>query len=162
MASGQAKMFKIFLKIIALASAMMVGAHGAAHALGQANLDTQNDPSNAIRRVIEQQLNAIRRDDAERAFALAAPNIRRAFRDATTFMALISKDYQPITRWTAATFLDLRTFENHYIQRVKLVDKTGAVSVANYALIKADTGTGEWWVAGVAIEDKAADAKPTN
>lgn len=151
------------LKIIVTALAMSIGVHGAAHAVGQTDLDPRNDPGSAIRRVIEQQLQAIRSDDAERAFALASPNIRRAFRDADTFMALLVKDYTPMKRWTAATFLDLRTFDDHYVQRVKLVDRNGVVSVANYALIQADTGVGEWWVAGVSMEEqKGAEVQPTH
>ncbi|MBL8644259.1 MAG: DUF4864 domain-containing protein [Rhodospirillaceae bacterium] len=148
-----AEAFRIGLVGLALA----FGVSGQAHALGQATLDTKNDPASAIRRVIEQQLDAIRKDDAERAFSFASPNIRRAFRDADTFMALVMKDYAPMRRWQAATFLDLRTYEGHYVQRVKLTDNKGASSVANYALIKA--ATGEWWVAGVAMEDKDAASK---
>jgi len=145
------------LKNTIAALAVMIGFSSFAYAVGRTDFDTRNDPGNAIRHVIEQQLDAIRRDDAERAFQLAAPNIRRAFRDADTFMALLAKDYQPMKSWSAATFLDLRTFDNHYVQRVKLVDKKGAVSVANYAVIKADSG--EWWVAGVAMEDKDGKIK---
>jgi len=129
------------------------GISGPACAVGRTDFDPAKDPTIAIRRVIEQQLDAIKRDDAETAFALAAPNIRRAFRDPTTFMALVSRDYMPMRRWEAATFLDLRTFDDHCVQRVKLVDAKGATHVANYAMVKA--ATGEWSVAGVQIEDKA-------
>lgn len=145
------------LRNILISVAVMSSLSSAALALGQANLDLKHDPGHAIRRIIEQQLDAIRKDDAELAFSFASPTIRKAFRDAATFMALLSKDYAPMKRWEAATFLDLRTFDDHYVQRVKLVDKKGAVSVANYALIKGDTG--EWYVAGVAIEDAATKTK---
>jgi Domain of unknown function (DUF4864) len=140
------------LKTLWTVLAVMTGLSGPALAVGRADFDAAKDPTNAIRRVIEQQLTAIKHDDAERAFALASPNIRRAFKDPTTFMALVDKDYRPMRRWEAATFLDLRTFDDHCVQRVKLVDAKGMVSVANYAMVKANTG--EWWVAGVAMEDK--------
>jgi hypothetical protein len=132
--------------------ALTLGLTAPAFALGRADFNPAKDPTIAIRRVIEQQLAAIKRDDAETAFAFAAPNIRRAFRDPTTFMALVSRDYMPMRRWEAATFLDLRTFDDHCVQRVKLVDAKGTAHVANYAMIKA--ATGEWWVAGVQMENK--------
>ncbi len=139
------------LRSILISLATMVVLSTNAYAVGQTNLDFKNDPGLAIRRVIEQQLEAIRKDDAERALSFASPNIRRAFRDAATFMALLAKEYTPIKLWDKVTFLDLRTKEDHYVQRVKLIDKKGKVSVANYALVKADTG--EWVVAGMAIEE---------
>lgn len=142
--------FQVLRSMIFGAVAVLAMA-GNAFAAGQANLDFKNDPGLAIRRVIEQQLDAIRKDDAERALSFASPTIRTAFRDATTFMALLAKEYAPIIRWDKATFLDLRNKDDHYVQRVKLIDKKGKAAVANYALIKADTG--EWVVAGVAIED---------
>ncbi|MBL8631480.1 MAG: DUF4864 domain-containing protein [Rhodospirillaceae bacterium] len=135
--------------ILGAVAVLAMTAH--AYAVGQASLDFKNDPGLAIRRVIEQQLDAIRKDDAERALSFATPTIRTAFRDAATFMALLAKEYAPIIRWDKATFLDLRNKEDHYVQRVKLIDKKGKVAVANYALVKANTG--EWFVAGVAIED---------
>lgn len=138
--------------------AMMMGLSSAALALGRTDFDAAKDPTPAIHRVIASQLDAIKRDDAEAAFALAAPNIRRAFKDSSTFMALVDKDYRPMRRWEAATFLDLRTFDDHCLQRVKLTDAKGAVVVASYAMVKANTG--EWWVAGVAMEDTAKDAPP--
>ncbi len=139
------------LRSVLLGVIALVAVVSQAHAVGQTNLDFKNDPGLAIRRVIEQQLEAIRKDDAERALSFASPNIRRAFRDAATFMALLAKEYAPIIKWDKATFLDLRSKEDHYVQRVKLIDKKGKVSVANYALVKADTG--EWFVAGMAIEE---------
>ncbi len=145
-------------RLIAALCLVMVGLMGPALALGRTDFDASKDPTTAIHRVIEQQLDAIKRDDAETAFVLAAPNIRRAFKDPTTFMALVNKDYRAMRRWAAATFLDLRKFDGHCVQRVKLIDSKGAVSVANYAMIKAQNG--EWWVAGVSMEDKAKDAKP--
>lgn len=135
----------------------LLGAAGPALAVGRTDFDTVNDPTNAVRRVVEQQLDAFRHEDAERAFALASPTIRRAFRDAETFMALVAKEYLPITQWTAATFLDMRASDGHYVQRVRLTDSAGLVSVANYAVARADTG--EWWVVGVMMEDKTSSSK---
>lgn len=140
------------LRIAVLTLVGTLGMAACAYAVGRTDLDPTTDPTNAVRRVISQQLDAFKQDDAERAFALASPTIRRAFRDADTFMALIAKDYMPITKWQAATFLDMRNAEGHYVQRVKLVDSRGVASVASYAIIKADTG--DWWVAGLVIEDK--------
>ena len=135
---------------------LMMGFSSTAWALGRTDFNAAQDPTSAIHRVIERQLDAIKRDDADAAFALAAPNIRRAFKDPRTFMALVDKDYKPMRRWEAASFLDLRKFDDHCLQRVQLIDAKGTVTVASYAMVKANTG--EWWVAGVAMEDKPKDA----
>lgn len=135
---------------------LMIGFSSTAWACGRTDFDAAQDPTSAIHCVIERQLDAIKRDDAEQAFALAAPNIRRAFIDPRTFMALVDKDYKPMRRWEAVAFLDLRKFDDHCLQRVKLTDAKGIVTVASCVMVKANTG--EWWVAGVAMEDKTKDA----
>lgn len=146
------------LKQAIVVLAIACGFAAPAFAVGRTDLDVANDPSSAVRRVVTQQLDAFRHDDAERAFALAAPAIRRAFRDAKTFMALVAKEYLPVTRWTAATFLDMRASGGHFVQRVRLVDGAGAVSVANYAVARDETG--EWLVVGVAMEDQPGRSRP--
>jgi len=49
----------------------------------------------AVRAVIEAQLDAFRRDDAARAFSLATPGIRGTFGTAENFLAMV-----PLTRWS--------------------------------------------------------------
>ncbi|MSO97968.1 MAG: DUF4864 domain-containing protein [Rhodospirillaceae bacterium] len=149
--------FKSAIKAMVVVLAAWAGLASNALAVGRTDFNTDKDPTTAIHRVIERQLDAIRRDDAEAAFSLAAPNIRRAFKTASTFMALVAKDYLPMKRWEAATFLDLRTFDDHCVQRVKLVDDRGEIAVANYAMVQA--ASGDWWVAGVTMEPAVRDAK---
>jgi hypothetical protein len=137
--------------------AVMFSQSDAAFALGQPTLDVRHDPSSVIRQLIEQQLQAIRKDDAELAFSYTSPVIRQTFRDAASFMALLAKEYEPLKKWQAVTFLEMRTYDDHYLQRIKVTDKNGNVSIANYAVIKNETG--EWFVGGMAMVDEDTKAK---
>jgi hypothetical protein len=142
----------MLVTLAGLAFAIPAAVSTAALASTRSDYSVSADHSAAIRRVIEQQLAAFRRDDAEEAFSYASPSIRRAFKDAATFMALVLKDYRPMIKWEAATFMELRSFRDHYVQKVKLIDPTGTVSVAEYELVKG--GDGRWSIAGVTMQDK--------
>jgi hypothetical protein len=146
MRRGLHRILSVILTVGTLATALP------ALAAVRSDYNVLEDHSAAIRRVIEQQLAAFRRDDAEEAFSYASPSIRHAFKDATTFMALVTKEYRVMTRWDAATFMELRTFRDHYVQKVKLIEPSGAVSVAEYALVK--DGDGRWTIAGVTLQDQ--------
>ena len=50
----------------------------------------------AIRKVISQQLAALRAEDGDRAFSYASPGIQTQFGDAQTFMAMVRGAYSPL------------------------------------------------------------------
>jgi ketosteroid isomerase-like protein len=56
------------------------------------------DPLEATRHVIEQQIDAFLKDDAEAAYSFAAPAIKAKFPDKDAFFAMVKKSYEPVYR----------------------------------------------------------------
>ena len=99
----------------------------------------------AIRGVIAAQIDAFRRDDAEAAFALAAPGIRAKFGDAATFLAMVRAAYRPVYRPAEVNFRGLDLSGRTPVQEVLVVGSDGAAHLAFYPMRRAD---GAWRVAG--------------
>jgi hypothetical protein len=93
-----------------------------------------------IRRVIERQLAAIRRDDGAAAFALASPNIRRMFGDPDTFMAMVRNGYQPVYRPREVQFRQLVDTPDGPVQQVLLVGPDNVPVVALYVMERQPDG----------------------
>lgn len=54
------------------------------------------DPLATTRAMIEQQIKAFLHDDAEAAYAYAAPGIRALYPDKNLFFAMVKKSYEPV------------------------------------------------------------------
>ena len=54
------------------------------------------DPIEATRHVIEQQIDAFLKDDADAAYSFAAPAIKAKFPDKDAFFAMVKKSYAPV------------------------------------------------------------------
>ena len=104
------------------------GAHAVSAAPASA-ADTQ-----AVRRVIQSQLNAFAADDATRAFSYAAPEIRTQFGDADHFMAMVRAGYPMVYRPGAVSFFKPELISGVMVQMVKFSDLDGAEWVATYRL----------------------------
>ena len=102
----------------------------------------------AIRGVIAAQLDAFRRDDAEAAFALAAPGIQVKFGNAATFLALVRAAYRPVYRPAEVSFRGLDLSGRTPVQEVLVVDSDGAVHLAFYPMRRVD---GAWRIAGCVL-----------
>jgi hypothetical protein len=103
----------------------------------------------AIRSLIESQLAAFRRDDAEAAFAFASPGIRSLFRTAEAFMRMVRTAYPPVYRPREIEFRDLVEIDGRLTQRVLLVGPDGAVVVAHYFLQRQPDGS--WRIDGCVL-----------
>lgn len=104
----------------------------------------------AIRRVIESQLDAFRRDDGEGAFAHASPNIRAMFGDAETFLRMVRTGYPPVYRPREIEFRDLAVEGGRLTQRVLLVGPDGVPVVARYFMER--QADGSWRIGGCVLE----------
>lgn len=60
----------------------------------------------AVRRVIEDQLAAFQRDDAQAAWKHVAPSLRSKFGDADTFLRMVRVGYRPVHRPQSVHFDD--------------------------------------------------------
>ena len=100
----------------------------------------------AIRSVIERQLEALRRDDADGAFAFASPGIRTQFGTAKNFLAMVRASYQPVYRPRSVVFEDITPVEGIPTQQVLLLGPNGEPVRALYLMEKQPDGT--WKING--------------
>jgi hypothetical protein len=100
----------------------------------------------AVRATIEAQLDAFRRDDAERAFSLATPGIRATFGDAETFMDMVRSSYAVVYRPSSVTFEAPLIVRGELVQPVRLADAAGRIWLAIYPMQR--QADGRWLTNG--------------
>jgi uncharacterized protein DUF4864 len=98
------------------------------------------EDARAVRAVIEAQLEAFRRDDAERAFALATPGIRATFGDAQTFMHMVRSSYAAVYRPGSVAFEAPLLVHGQLVQPVRLTDAAGRAWLALYPMQRQPDG----------------------
>ncbi len=87
-----------------------------------------------IRRVIEQQIDAFKRDDATGAYSFAAPGIQKIFPTAEIFMRMVRQGYQPVYRPRSYAFDELTRIEGKLVQPVRVVGPDGVPVTALYIM----------------------------
>lgn len=92
------------------------------------------DTEKAVQAVVRAQLDAFARDDAKRAFALAAPDIRKQFGTAERFMTMVRVGYPVVHRSRNAVFLRPVMEDGELLQPVQLTDADGQVWLATYVM----------------------------
>lgn len=95
----------------------------------------------AVRAVIEAQLDAFRRDDAARAFSLATPGIRQAFGSAENFIAMVRGSYAAVYRPKSVAFDAPLVIDGELIQPVRLTDAEGRAWLALYPMQRQPDGS---------------------
>ncbi|MFN4142503.1 DUF4864 domain-containing protein [Aestuariivirga sp.] len=101
----------------------------------------------AFAEVITGQIEAFRADDGPRAYAFAAPSIKRIFPDPELFMKMVRNGYMPVYRPQSFRFGDA-TFgaSGRPTQRVSLVGPDGLSYEAIYTMERQPDGT--WLING--------------
>ena len=94
-----------------------------------------------IRAVINRQLDAFRRDDAQEAFALVSPGVQQAFGTPERFLDTVRVSYRAVYRPSAIVFLGLTVIGPDAVQQVQLTDRSGAVWHAHYAMQRQRDGS---------------------
>jgi ketosteroid isomerase-like protein len=95
-----------------------------------------NSDRNAIRSVIERQLEAFQKDDAGGAFAFATPGIQMQFKTAENFMRMVKTAYQAIYRPRSVMFEELKIVDGALTQTVLLLAPNGTLMRALYLMEK--------------------------
>jgi len=113
------------------------------------------DDWRAIKRVIGDQLAALRKGDAQRAFSYAADGIRAQLGDAETFMEMVRHGYDALLTARYTEFLEGAVVEAAIIQPLRLVAPDNTVRVALYTLQKDGT---RWRIAGCVIAPSTVKA----
>ncbi|MBC7609845.1 MAG: DUF4864 domain-containing protein [Polaromonas sp.] len=136
---------KVALKFAALAMFLAFQAINLpAHA---ENLSAADEKS--IRAVVEGQLAAFAKDDANKAFSFAAPNVRKAVGSAASFMSMVRSDYPVVYRPASVAFLRAEGKDGDVIQRVQMLDASGDAWLAVYSLQKQKDKS--WRITGCAV-----------
>jgi Domain of unknown function (DUF4864) len=99
------------------------------------------DDARAVREVIEAQLDAFRRDDAERAFSLATPGIRATFGSAERFMEMVRTSYPAVYRPKSVDFGAPVFVHGEVVQPVGLTDAEGRAWMALYPMQRQPDGS---------------------
>ena len=110
------------------------------------------DDSNAApmaRAQIERQLEALARDDAPGAYALAAPAIRTKFADPDGFLAMVRDKYAPVYRHRSVEFGEAEDAGDQVSQVLTIVDNDNKVWKALYELARQPDGT--WLITGCVL-----------
>jgi hypothetical protein len=111
--------------------------------------DVADEDRAQIKSVIERQLAAFARDDADAAFGFASPGIQRQFGTADTFMAMVRSDYRAVYRPRSVSFGALKHVENNLVQIVDLIGP-GGESVRALYIMERDSN-GAWRINGVSL-----------
>ena len=102
----------------------------------------------AIHDVITRQLDAIKKDDASEAFAIASPDIQTIFGTSATFMSMVQRGFPQIFRSVGHRFLNIDRSTGKLKQRV-LIESAQSSVVVQYDMIEID---GHWRINGCVIE----------
>ena len=146
---------------IALVLALLVGAGAPSYAqTSQRDAPANAAPSalaaadwTAIRRIIGDQLAALRSGDATRAFSFASSGIRDQFDDAPTFLLMVRQRYGVLLTARYTEFLDGAEVDGHTVQPLRLVMSDDTVLVALYEMQRDERGG--WRIAGCVIAPSA-------
>jgi hypothetical protein len=100
----------------------------------------------AIRLVIQDQLQAFKAGDAPRAFFYASPGIKRTYRSAGAFVAMVKESYPLVFKPKAVIFEQPHNVLGIVTQTVILLTGEGQLVVASYLMEK--EGGGDWKING--------------
>ena len=94
-----------------------------------------------IRAVINRQIDAFRRDDAQGAFALVSPGMQDSFGTPERFLDVVRTAYRAVYRPANIAFLDLIVMSGEVVQQVQITDRAGGVWVAYFSMQRQRDGT---------------------
>jgi len=101
------------------------------------------------RAIVERQFDAFERDDADAAYALAAPTIKEMFSDSDRFMAMVRDHYAPVYRHRSVEFGAFEQSGDDASLEATLVDNDNVVWTALYSFRR--TANGDWLISGCVL-----------
>lgn len=142
MPSRSRRAFLLAAAVVALGASLATPAIAAETKLSKAEWQ-------AIRKVISDQLAALRAGDADKAFGYASLGIRAQFGDAATFIAMVREAYSALLLARYTEFLDGAVIDGLIVQPLRLIAPDNTVQVALYT-VERQGGRG-WRVTGCQI-----------
>ena len=110
----------------------------------------------AIRKVIEDQLAALRQGDGAKAMTYAAPGIQLQFGTPDNFLRMVQTGYAPLLDARYTVFLEGAIIEGAVIQPLRLVLPDNTVLVALYEMQRMPNG--RWRIAGCQLAPSTVQA----
>lgn len=108
----------------------------------------------AAKAVVQGQLSAFAKDDAELAFSFAAPNIKSVFKTPQNFVDMVIKSYPVVHRPVKVSFMKPVAVGSDLLLPVQMTDTSGKAWIANYTLQQQPDG--KWLINGcVLFQDKS-------
>ena len=104
----------------------------------------------AIREIIQSQVDAFRRDDGNAAFGYATPEIQGMFGTSEIFMDMVRQGYQPVYRPRVFDFREIVTLHGQVTQKVHVVGPDGRPVTAFYPMVQLPDGT--WRINGCFLQ----------
>ena len=104
----------------------------------------------AIRTVVEQQLDAFRHDNAEAAFSFASRSIQEKFGTPEGFMTMVKTAYAPVYRPRRIVFQEVRVIKGVLVQPVLLVGPDNVPVTALYPMHQRRDGV--WKIDGCYLQ----------
>jgi hypothetical protein len=134
----------------------MLGAGAVAMTLLIGTASAEDLTAASSRAIIERQLDAFERDDAEAAYALAAPTIKQMFSDADQFMTMVRDHYAPVYRHRSVEFGAFAESGDEASLQATLVDNDNVVWTALYSFRRVPNG--DWLISGCVLAKAEASA----
>ena len=134
------RFFQFVLPVFFMALQALIPAHAEA-------LSAKDEK--AVQTVVQSQLAAFAKDDADKAFSYAAPELRKTIGNASAFMAMVKNSYPVVYRPASVAFLKPESSGDDVIQRVQMLDASGASYLAVYSLQRQKDKT--WRISGCAV-----------
>jgi ketosteroid isomerase-like protein len=104
----------------------------------------------AIRDVIQGQVDAFRRDDADAAFGFASPMIQGMFGQSAIFMDMVRQGYRPVYRPQAFDFREVVVLNGQIVQKVHVIGPDGRPVTALYPMTQLPDG--RWRIDGCYLQ----------
>ena len=138
--------FRIFGQMVGLAGLLLGLALGAQAQPPSVSAADQE----AIRSIIQSQVDAFQRDDGEAAFGLASPMIRQMFGNSEIFMDMVRQGYQPVYRPRVFDFAGITLLNGQITQKVRVIGPDGRAVTAFYPMTQLPDGT--WAIDGCYLQ----------
>ena len=103
----------------------------------------------AVQAVVQSQLAAFARDDADKAFSYAAPELRKTIGNASAFMAMVKNSYPVVYRPASVAFLKAESSGDDVVQKMQMLDASGTSYLAVYSLQRQKDKT--WRISGCTV-----------
>ena len=140
------KLTSMAVRLLALLTLLVaIGATARAQDVDVSAADRQ-----AIRQIIQRQVDAFRRDDAAEAFSYASPEIQHLFGTSEIFMDMVRQGYRPVYRPRVFDFEEVVTVNGQPTQKVRVIGPDGRPVTAFYPMRRLPDGT--WRIDGCFLQ----------